>query len=144
MRAVEVLRIFGLDWHIEQRISGMVGGNIGFSISDMCAPDDPVFGIIFPRAVHDLRPICFAVTGIYTGLRTASIRAYFPLGQHPQLMHLGFGPFLRPWNRHFPFAFRPKFDTSSKDSGSRPMRSLPLSKRIVIRPSSRRSIISPI
>jgi hypothetical protein len=24
--------------HIEQRISGMVGGNIGFSISDMCAP----------------------------------------------------------------------------------------------------------
>jgi hypothetical protein len=56
-RRVEVLRIFGLDWHIEQRISGMVGGNIGFSISDMCAPDDPVFGIIFPRAVHDLRPI---------------------------------------------------------------------------------------
>ena len=22
-------------------------------------------------------------------------------------MHLGFGPFLRPWNRHFPFAFSP-------------------------------------
>src|SRR5882724_1600431 len=38
MRAVAVLRIFVLDWHIEQRISGMVDGNIGFSISDMCAP----------------------------------------------------------------------------------------------------------
>jgi hypothetical protein len=37
MRAVAVLRIFVLDWHIEQRISGMVDGNIGFSISDMCA-----------------------------------------------------------------------------------------------------------
>ena len=33
MRAVAVLRIFVLDWHIEQRISGMVGGNIGFSIT---------------------------------------------------------------------------------------------------------------
>src|SRR5260370_20724349 len=22
-------------------------------------------------------------------------------------MHLGFGPLLRPWNRHFPFAFSP-------------------------------------
>ena len=40
--AVEMLRIFVLDWHIEQRISGMVGGNMGFSISDTCAPDDPV------------------------------------------------------------------------------------------------------
>ena len=40
MRAVAVLRIFVLDWHIEQRISGMVGGNIGFSISDIRAPDD--------------------------------------------------------------------------------------------------------
>src|SRR5712691_9502390 len=38
MRAVAVLRIFVLDWHIEQRISGMVDGNIGFSISDMCVP----------------------------------------------------------------------------------------------------------
>jgi DNA-binding XRE family transcriptional regulator len=45
---------------------------------------------------------------------------------------------------HFPFALSPRLDTSSKDSGSRAMRSLPLSKRIVIRPSSRRSIISPI
>ena len=44
LRAVAVLRIFVLDWHIEHRISGMVGGNIGFSISDMCAPDDPVTG----------------------------------------------------------------------------------------------------
>jgi hypothetical protein len=40
MRAVAVLRIFVLGWHIEQRISGTVGGNIGFSISDMRAPDD--------------------------------------------------------------------------------------------------------
>jgi hypothetical protein len=44
MRAVAVLRIFVLDRHIEQRIAGMAGGNIGFSISDMCAPDDPVTG----------------------------------------------------------------------------------------------------
>ena len=35
MRAVAVLRIFVLDWHIEQRISGMVDGNIGFSIFDI-------------------------------------------------------------------------------------------------------------
>src|SRR5712672_2412706 len=35
------------------------------------------------------------------------VRAYFPLGQHPQLMHLGFGPLVRPWNRHSPFAFSP-------------------------------------
>jgi hypothetical protein len=40
MRAVAVLRIFVLDRHIEQRIAGMAGGNIGFSISDMRAPDD--------------------------------------------------------------------------------------------------------
>jgi hypothetical protein len=31
--------MFVLYWHIEQRISGMVGGNIGFSISDMRAPE---------------------------------------------------------------------------------------------------------
>jgi hypothetical protein len=36
--------MFVLDWHIEQRTSGMVGGNLGFSISDMRAPDDPVTG----------------------------------------------------------------------------------------------------
>src|SRR6267154_170606 len=35
------------------------------------------------------------------------MRAYFPLGQHPQLMHIGFGPFLRPWDRHFTFALSP-------------------------------------
>src|SRR4051812_24675703 len=33
-----------------------------------------------------------------------TIRAYFPLGQHPQPMHLDFGPLVRPWHRHFPFA----------------------------------------
>src|SRR5712675_1075666 len=40
-------------------------------------------------------------------------------------MHLGFGPFLRPWNRHFPFAFSPRCENELRTAEYSVRQSLP-------------------
>src|SRR5260370_35791325 len=39
------------------------------------------------------------------------------ISPHLNLMHLGFGPLLRPWQRHFPFAFGRSILSSRNSDG---------------------------